>query len=257
MIQRNHAIERQALHRLHELGFHRPWYFDAKEGTLAIAVERFPAAVRNLVEEGWHVEAEGRVFRGAKLLNMQVTSGVDWFELHGEVDFGDGRSVKIAGAGGTPPRRGDGHPGRRDPRHRAGGMAAPIREDRRLWRAAGRPRPLSSADSASTRCWRRNHRFGSTRCSRARGRSLRRSPASRRSTRRRGFHGRLREYQREALGWFDFCAASVLAAALPMTWALARPSWSWRCSNHAGTTGYPDIRTPPGGRAAIARVQLD
>ena len=44
----------------------------------------------------------------------------------------------------------------------------------------------------------------STRCSRARGRSLRRSPASRRSTRRRGFHGRLREYQREALGWFDF-----------------------------------------------------
>ena len=27
---------------------------------------------------------------------MQVKSGVDWFELHGRVDFGDGRSVAIA-----------------------------------------------------------------------------------------------------------------------------------------------------------------
>jgi SNF2 family DNA or RNA helicase len=36
------------------------------------------------------------VFRAAKSLEMQVKSGVDWFELHGRVDFGDGRSVAIA-----------------------------------------------------------------------------------------------------------------------------------------------------------------
>jgi SNF2 family DNA or RNA helicase len=52
--------------------------------------------VRALVEDGWHVEAEGRVFRAAKSLEMQVKSGVDWFELHGRVDFGEGRSVAIA-----------------------------------------------------------------------------------------------------------------------------------------------------------------
>ena len=96
IVRRHAAAERDAIQQLESLGFHRPWYFDAKAGTLAIAVEKFPAAVRALVEEGWHVEAEGRVFRAARSLEMQVKSGVDWFELHGSVDFGEGRSVAIA-----------------------------------------------------------------------------------------------------------------------------------------------------------------
>ena len=96
MVRRQASREREALQRLEEIGFHRPWYFDTKAGTLAIAVERFPAAVRTLVEEGWHVEAEGRVFRAARGLQLQVKSGVDWFELHGQVEFDEGRSVQIA-----------------------------------------------------------------------------------------------------------------------------------------------------------------
>ena len=96
MVRRVAPQEREALKRLETIGFHRPWYFDAKAGTLAIAVERFPAAVRALVDEGWHVEAEGRVFRSARSIQLQVRSGVDWFELHGQVDFGDGRFAKIA-----------------------------------------------------------------------------------------------------------------------------------------------------------------
>ena len=96
IVRRQAVREREALQRLEEIGFHRPWYFDTKAGTLAIAVERFPAAVRTLVEEGWHVEAEGRVFRAARGVQLQVKSGVDWFELHGQVDFDEGRSVKIA-----------------------------------------------------------------------------------------------------------------------------------------------------------------
>lgn len=96
IVRRHESAEREALQQLESLGFHRPWYFDAKAGTLAIAVERFPAAVRALVEEGWYVEAEGRMFRAAKSLEMQVKSGVDWFELHGQVDFGEGRAVAIS-----------------------------------------------------------------------------------------------------------------------------------------------------------------
>ena len=96
IVDRRVEREREAIQRLEDLGFHRPWYFDAKAGALAIAVERFPGAVRTLVEEGWHVEAEGRVFRGARAVQLQVKSGVDWFELHGRVDFGDGRSIAIA-----------------------------------------------------------------------------------------------------------------------------------------------------------------
>jgi superfamily II DNA or RNA helicase len=95
IVRRHETAEREALQQLESLGFHRPWYVDAKAGTLAIAVERFPAAVRALVEAGWYVEAEGRAFRAAKGLEMQVKSGVDWFELHGQVDFGDGRAVPI------------------------------------------------------------------------------------------------------------------------------------------------------------------
>ena len=95
MVRRDRAAEGSAIGRLQGLGFHRPWYFGARDGVLAIPVDRFPGAVRQLVEEGWHVEAEGRVFRAALDLQLQVKSGVDWFELHGQVDFGDGRSAPV------------------------------------------------------------------------------------------------------------------------------------------------------------------
>ena len=95
MIRREATVERAALQRLQQLGFHRPWYFAAKAGTLAISVERFPGAVRELVAEGWHVEAEGRIFRPRSAMQMQVQSGIDWFELHGSVDFGDGQMVAL------------------------------------------------------------------------------------------------------------------------------------------------------------------
>jgi superfamily II DNA or RNA helicase len=206
MIRRNHAIERQALHRLHELGFHRPWYFDAKEGTLAIAVERFPAAVRNLVEEGWHVEAEGRVFRGAKSLNMQVTSGVDWFELHGEVDFGDGRSVKIAELLAAL-RRGEGtvilDDGTRgmvpeEWLRRYAKMAAfgEQREDHVRFRPA--QTAFLDALLEAQPSIRIDEVFARARSQLAAFTGIPPIDAP------PGFHGRLREYQREALGWFDF-----------------------------------------------------
>jgi SNF2 family DNA or RNA helicase len=50
--------------------------------------------VRQLVEHGWHVEAQGRAYRRSQATSMQVTSGIDWFELHGAVDFG-GVSVEL------------------------------------------------------------------------------------------------------------------------------------------------------------------
>ena len=206
MIRRNLAIERDALQRLHDLGFHRPWYFDAKEGTLAIAVERFPAAVRTLVEDGWHVEAEGRVFRGAKALQMQVTSGVDWFELHGDVDFGDGRSVKIAELLAAL-RRGeatvildDGTRGmvpeewlRRYAKVAAFGEA---REDRVRFRPAQtalldallETQPSISVDEMFSRARSQLAAFTGIRPIDPPG----------------DFTGRLREYQRQALGWFAF-----------------------------------------------------
>jgi hypothetical protein len=44
---------------------------------------------------GWRVEAEGKLYRNPGLSSLSVSSGVDWFELHGSVDFGDGLEAKL------------------------------------------------------------------------------------------------------------------------------------------------------------------
>ena len=153
MIRRRQSAEAEALRRLHRLGFHKPWYFEAQEDTLAIAVERFPEAVKTLVEEGWHVEAEGRTFRAARSLEVQVKSGIDWFELHGRVDFGEGRSTSIAELLAAL-RRGEATVLLDDgtPRARAGGVAPAVCAGRGVWRDERRSRALSpDADRAARR----------------------------------------------------------------------------------------------------------
>jgi superfamily II DNA or RNA helicase len=62
---------------------------------LQIHVSRLPAAVRALVAEGWHVEASGKLYRKPGSFKIGVASGVDWFELHAKVDF-EGASLDIA-----------------------------------------------------------------------------------------------------------------------------------------------------------------
>jgi superfamily II DNA or RNA helicase len=206
LVRRDQAAERAAIQRVQQLGFHRPWYFDAKAGTLAIAVERFPAAVRALVEEGWHVEAEGRMFRAAHGLQMQVKSGVDWFELHGLVDFGDGRSMPIAEVLAAL-RRGDATVILDD------GTRGMVPEEwlRRYAKIAGfgetkgdhvRYRPSQTAlldalleTQPSVRI---DEAFARARAELAAFSGV--IPLDPPPT----FHGRLRDYQREALGWFDF-----------------------------------------------------
>ena len=39
--------------------------------------------MRELVAEGWHVEAEGTLYRRPGAFHMRVNSGIDWFELNG------------------------------------------------------------------------------------------------------------------------------------------------------------------------------
>ncbi len=57
-----------------------------------IAPKKLPRVVRTLVESGWHIEAEGKVFRKPGNYRLAVSSGVDWFELHGEVDYEGGKA---------------------------------------------------------------------------------------------------------------------------------------------------------------------
>ena len=95
LIKRDPQAETAALERLQQLGVRRGGGFGSPDG-FVVHVNAFPRTVRTLVADGWHVEAEGRVFRAPQTMSVHVTSGVDWFELHGIVDFGDGRSATIA-----------------------------------------------------------------------------------------------------------------------------------------------------------------
>ena len=61
---------------------------------LRLAPKKLPAVAHACLSAGWQVEAEGKIFRRPGAMKMGVSSGVDWFELHGEVDY-DGATAKL------------------------------------------------------------------------------------------------------------------------------------------------------------------
>lgn len=84
---RDRAAEARAHGRLEELGFH-PGRYGTKENYL-LTTKHLMRAVSALLGENWHVEAEGNVYRRAVGdLSLTVATGIDWFELRGEADFG-------------------------------------------------------------------------------------------------------------------------------------------------------------------------
>ena len=87
VIQRDTEAENAAKARLVELGFRDSPRFT--DGSLELAAERVPKIVRTLTQEGWRVEAEGKIYRNAGALKLEVNSGVDWFDLQGSAAFGD------------------------------------------------------------------------------------------------------------------------------------------------------------------------
>ena len=88
LLLRDPAAERSFAARLEEVGFHRRT--DYRQGeTLELLARNLPKAARALLQEGWRVEAEGKLYRQAGDFRIEVTSGIDWFELHGGVTFGD------------------------------------------------------------------------------------------------------------------------------------------------------------------------
>jgi superfamily II DNA or RNA helicase len=95
LIRRDVVQETAAINRLTQLGFWRQWDVEYARQHLAITTARFPFVVRELVREGWRVEAEGRAFRSVESMRSDVRSGIDWFELHGSVDFGENQIVAL------------------------------------------------------------------------------------------------------------------------------------------------------------------
>ena len=86
-VVRDTAAEETAREQLRELGLKA-----GSDGEWRMPVKLMPRSVRDLIQAGWHVEAEGKAFRRPGEARVEMRSGIDWFELHAEVDYGDARA---------------------------------------------------------------------------------------------------------------------------------------------------------------------
>ena len=86
LILRDPAVEHAAEEKLKSLGLRRDAYEPA--GRLQLRPKLLPRVVAELVAENWYVHADGSLYRRAGKFEMVVSSGIDWFELHGSADFG-------------------------------------------------------------------------------------------------------------------------------------------------------------------------
>jgi superfamily II DNA or RNA helicase len=89
-ILRDPDAEAAFIGRLTDAGlkYVRPNHYEKRSGW-EVAPTKLPRVVRELVAEGWRVEAEGKTFRNPGKVKVQVNSGIDWFELRGSIDFGE------------------------------------------------------------------------------------------------------------------------------------------------------------------------
>ncbi len=88
------VAEESAVELLKPLGFRSAREFNDQQ-KLQLSAKHLPRAVTTLLGIGWKVEAEGKLYRKPGSSSLSVSSGIDWFELHGSVDFGDGLEVKL------------------------------------------------------------------------------------------------------------------------------------------------------------------
>ncbi|HMN45408.1 MAG TPA: DEAD/DEAH box helicase [Povalibacter sp.] len=206
LIRRDMQAETAARQRLIDAGLkHRPASGLDAHDTFTFASRRLPAVVSELLSAGWQVEAQGRLYRQAGRIDVRVQSGIDWFELHADVHFGDQVAhlpdlLRAARSGEQFVRLGDGTWGVLPEQwlQRYAGFAGTGkthqdhvrfgRSQAGLLDALLAQQSQASVDEPFARLRADLKRFGGIA-------SLEPPP---------GFRGELRPYQRESLGWFAF-----------------------------------------------------
>jgi superfamily II DNA or RNA helicase len=203
--RRDVEAERTAAARLQSLGVRRRADWQNGATRLDISINSVPTLTRVLVGEGWRVEADGHLYRRPGSSSLEVKSGIDWFELHGYVEFEGLRATfpELLAA----IRRGDGFVTLDD------GSLGLVPDD--IVRRYGRVMEMgvateghvrfTSAQAALLDAWLESQpdvtvdqTFAEARRQVAQFAGIRSidAPAT--------FTGTLRDYQREALGWFAF-----------------------------------------------------
>src|SRR5215217_3553401 len=91
-IERDSESEKKAIAVLNTLSIKRGSKYS---NTFRVMPRNLPRVVTSLLAEGWRVEAEGKLYRNAASSSLSVSSGIDWFELHGSLNFGEDLEVKL------------------------------------------------------------------------------------------------------------------------------------------------------------------
>ena len=89
VIRRDPRAESAADIKLFELGFREAKDPRLDPGTLELPAKRMFQVTKDLVAAGWRVEAEGKLIRPAGEFKLALSTGIDWFELNGGIQYGD------------------------------------------------------------------------------------------------------------------------------------------------------------------------
>jgi len=206
LIRRDAPAEAGAIQQLVEAGARRRSRISSDPADLwELTPSKLPVVVRALTAAGWVVEADGKMFRSAGKFTLNVASGVDWFDLQGNLDYGGhtaGLPELLAAVrrGESMVRLDDGSYGLIPEEWLArvamvAGMGQVEDEGVRFRRSqAGLLDALLAAQPEATF----DAQFEQVR---AELRSFEGVTAARQPE---GFHGQLRDYQKEGLGWMEF-----------------------------------------------------
>ncbi len=87
LLRRDLEREHAALVRLLELGFQPVQAAQGDVQALELAPRDLPGVIEPLLTEGWAVEVQGRTVSPPSPPALRVESGIDWFDLSGQVEF--------------------------------------------------------------------------------------------------------------------------------------------------------------------------
>ncbi len=93
LLLRDAEAEAKARLELTELGVKSAEADEANDrAAWSLRSRKLPAVVEALLPAGWDVEAEGKLVRHAGAFSIRVSTGLDWFDLHAEADYGGARA---------------------------------------------------------------------------------------------------------------------------------------------------------------------
>lgn len=91
VIRRDPKTESAADVTLYSLGFREAKDVRLAPGTLELPAKLLDEVTKQLVDDGWRVVAEGKLIHPAGEFKLNVSTGIDWFDLDGGIDFGGQR----------------------------------------------------------------------------------------------------------------------------------------------------------------------